>query len=128
MHSVNKAGWIPSVYSILAWISVCMLSRFSRVRLFGTPWTVAHQAPLSLGLPPRVYWSGLPCPPPGNLPNPGIEPASPATLHRRQILYCWAMGKPLHGCTRSQFLILHGNHIDGDAQTILPPSHYGTLD
>ena len=43
---------------------------------FGTPWTVAHQAPLSMGFSSQEYWSGLPFPPPGDLPNPGIEPAS----------------------------------------------------
>ena len=43
-----------------------------------TPWSVAHQAPLSMGFSKQEYWSGLPCPPPGNLPNPGIETASPA--------------------------------------------------
>ena len=42
-----------------------------------TPWTVAHQAPLSMGFPRQEYWSGLPFPPPGDLPNPGIEPISP---------------------------------------------------
>ena len=55
----------------------CVLSRFCRVRLFGTPWTVAHQAPLSLGFSRQECWSGLPCLPPGDLPNPGIEPGSP---------------------------------------------------
>ena len=48
------------------------------VRLFVTPWTVAHQAPLSMGFSRQEYWSGLPCPPLGNLPDPGIEPTSPA--------------------------------------------------
>ena len=43
-----------------------------------TPWTVAHQAPLSLGFPRQEYWSGLPLPSPGDLPDPGIEPKSPA--------------------------------------------------
>ena len=52
-----------------------MLSRFSHVRLFVTPWTVAGQASLSMGFSRQEYWSGLPCPPPGDLPNPGIEPA-----------------------------------------------------
>ena len=42
-----------------------------------TPWTVARQAPLSVGFSRREYWSGLPCTPPGDLPNPGIEPKSP---------------------------------------------------
>ena len=49
----------------------------SRVRLFVTPWTAACQAPLSMGFSKQEYWSGLPCPPPGDLPNPGIEPRSP---------------------------------------------------
>ena len=43
-----------------------------------TPWTVACQAPLSMGFSRQEYWSGLPLPSPGNLPNPGIEPGSPA--------------------------------------------------
>ena len=43
-----------------------------------TPWTIAHKAPLSMGFSRQEYWNGLPCPPPGDLPNPGIEPKSPA--------------------------------------------------
>ena len=49
----------------------------SRVRLFATLWTVAYQAPPSLGFSKQEYWSGLPFPSPGDLPNPGIEPGSP---------------------------------------------------
>ena len=52
---------------------VCVLSRFSRVQLLATPWTVAHQVPLSLGFSRQGYWSGLPFPPPGDLPNPAIK-------------------------------------------------------
>ena len=48
----------------------------SCVRLFVTPWTVAHQAPLSMVFPRQEYWSGLPFSPPGDLPDPGIEPVS----------------------------------------------------
>ena len=51
-----------------------MLSRFSRVRLFVTSWPIARQAPLSMGFFRPEYWSGLPCSPPGDLPDPGIEP------------------------------------------------------
>ena len=51
----------------------CMLNHFSCVRLFATLWTVALQAPLSMGLSRQEYWSGLPCPPPRDLPDPGIE-------------------------------------------------------
>ena len=50
----------------------------SRARLFVTPWTVAYRAPLSMGFSRQEYWSGLPLPSPGDLPNPGIEPRSPA--------------------------------------------------
>ena len=51
----------------------------SHVRLFATPWTVAHQGPLSMGFSKRQSWSGLSCSPPGDLPNPEIEPASPGS-------------------------------------------------
>ena len=50
----------------------------SRVRLFATPWTVAYQASQSMGFSRQEYWSGLPFPSPGDLPDPGIEPGSPA--------------------------------------------------
>ena len=53
-----------------------MLSRFSHVQLFETLWTIAHQAPLSMGFSRQEYWTELPCPPPGDFPNPGIKPAS----------------------------------------------------
>ena len=53
-----------------------MPSHFSCVRLFAVQWTVACQAPLSIGFSRQKYWSGLPCPTPGDLPDPGIEPAS----------------------------------------------------
>ena len=55
--------------------AACVLNQFSCVRLFVTLWTVAHQAPLSLGFSRQEYWSGVLCPPPGDLPDPGIEPA-----------------------------------------------------
>ena len=52
--------------------SMYILSHFSRVRLFAALWTVAHQALLSMGSSRQEYWSGLPCPPPGDLPDPGL--------------------------------------------------------
>ena len=51
----------------------------SRVQLFETLWTVAHWAPLFMGFSRQECWSGLPCPPPGDLPDPGINPKSPAS-------------------------------------------------
>ena len=57
-------------------VCACVLSHFSHVWLFATTWTVARQAPLSTGFTRQEHWSGWPCPPPGDLPGPGIEPAS----------------------------------------------------
>ena len=58
---------------------VCMaLSHLVVSVSFVTPWTVARQAPLSMGFSRQEYWSGLPCPPPGVLPDPEIKPKSPA--------------------------------------------------
>ena len=56
----------------------CVLSCFNCDQLSATLWTVARQAPLSMGFSWQEYWSGLPCPPPGDLPHPGIKPRSPA--------------------------------------------------
>ena len=57
---------------------VCVLNLFSCVRLFVILWTVACQVPLYMGFSRQEYWSGLPCPPPGDLPDPGVKPSSPA--------------------------------------------------
>ena len=56
---------------------LCVLSHFSCVRLFATLWTIVHQATLSMEFSRQEYWSGSPCPPPGDLPNQGIEHRSP---------------------------------------------------
>ena len=53
-----------------------MLSRFNHVQFFVTLWTLALQTPRSMGFSRQEYWSGLPCPPPGYLPDPGIKPTS----------------------------------------------------
>ena len=58
-----------------------MLSHFSRVQLFATPWTVACQAPLSMGFSRQEYWNESPCRPTGNLPDSGIEPAFQVLYH-----------------------------------------------
>ena len=58
---------------------LCVLSHFSHVQLFVTLWTGAHQAPQCKGLSKQEYWSGLPFPSPGDLPDPGIEPTAPET-------------------------------------------------
>ena len=66
----------------------------SRVRLFATSWTVAHQAPLCMGFSREEYWNGLPFPSPGDLSNPGIEPGSPAL--QADSLPAEPPGKPSH--------------------------------
>ena len=74
-------------------ILMCLLSRFSRVWVFATPWTAAHQAPLSMGFSRQEYWSGLPFPSPGIFSTQG---SNPSLLHCRQILYHWAgRGNPI---------------------------------
>ena len=65
-------------YSQFCSLNVCMLNHFSCVRLFATLWTVACQAPLCMGFSRQQYQSGLPCPPPGDLPDPRTEPGAPA--------------------------------------------------
>ena len=55
------------------------MKSLSHVQLFATLWTIAHQALLSMGFSRQDYWSGLPFPSPGDLPDPGIEPRSPAS-------------------------------------------------
>ena len=58
------------------YIDLCCAVLSCSAQLFVNPWTVIHQAPLSMGFSRPEYFSGLPCPPPGNLPNPGIKPMS----------------------------------------------------
>ena len=94
-----------------------MLSRFSCVRLFAIPWTVAHQAPLSKGFPRQTHWSELPFPPPRGLPDPGIEPTSPISpaLARRFFISC--VGKKVlnHWChlgSAKGTLWLHGLELN----------------
>ena len=66
-------------------LHACMLSRFSQVQFFATLWSIDCQSSLSMGFPREKYWSGLPCPLPGDLPNPGIE------LHLLHILHWWGV-------------------------------------
>ena len=77
--------WLPVTHKLMIGVlfrsslwTACILSRFSHIQLFVTLWTIALQAPLSMGFSRQEYWSGFPCPPPGDRPNPGMEPVSPA--------------------------------------------------
>ena len=70
------------------------MKSLSRVRLFETPWTVARQAPVSMEFSRQEYWSGLPFPSPGDLPDSGIEPGSPAL--EADALTSEPPGKPIY--------------------------------
>ena len=88
-----------------------MLSHFSLVCLFVTPWTVAHQAPLSMGFSRQECWSGLPFPSPEDLPNPGIEPAPLASPALPSVFFItsvmWeAQSSALHHLKNSTGVIL----------------------
>ena len=81
---VRSLGWEVSLES--------EVKSLSHVRLFATPWTVAYQAPLSVGFSRQGCWSGLPFPSPGDLPDPGMEPGSPAL--QADVLPSEPPGKP----------------------------------
>ena len=73
--TLDQSGWnMQYLFKNLNVLVFTVLSRFGRAQLFATPWTVAHQAPLSVGFSRQEYWSGLPYPPPEDLPNQGPNP------------------------------------------------------
>ena len=78
VFTLHVCHYLTLCVCVCVCVCVCarVLSRFSHVQLFATPWTVAHQAPQSMGLSRQEYWSGLPLPSPGHLPDPGTEPMS----------------------------------------------------
>ena len=86
-------------------LRACVLSHFSCVQFFPAPWTVAHQAPMSMGFSRQEYWSGLPFLSPEDLPNPGIEPRSPSLQAdsltseppgKPQLLSYWSLNVCVH--------------------------------
>ena len=84
--------------------SDCLLccAVFGFVQLFVTPWTAAHQAPLSIVFSRKEYWSGLPIPPPGDLPNPGFEYVPPLCPALQEDSLPWShLGSPMD-CVRYQ--------------------------
>ena len=68
--------YVLLLYNLLLYLSE--MKSLSHVRLFAKPWTIVHQSPLSLEFSKQEYWSGLPFPSPGHLPDPGLELRSPA--------------------------------------------------
>ena len=90
---ISLKGRVAYVSWLHQYISEWVKS-LSRVRLFATPWTVAYQAPPSMGFSRQEYWSGLPFPSPGDLPDPGIKPRSPA--FQANALTSELPGKPIN--------------------------------
>ena len=89
--------WFTMLCSFLLYSKVTQLHTLSHVQLFVTPWAVAHQAPLSLEFSRQDYWSGLPFPSPGDLPDPRIEPRSPGIVRSgRFFTICPASEAQLH--------------------------------
>ena len=85
-HFLMYVSQLLMLYTLIVY-STCMLEHFRYVHLFVTLQTAAFQAPLSVGFFKQAYRSGLPCPPPGDLPNPGIKPESYISCIDRRVLY-----------------------------------------
>ena len=121
---LSTVGWLrlcsePSLPNLRAQDdSMCMLSNFSHVWLFATLWTVARQAPLSVEFSRQEYWSWFPCPPPRDLPDPGIELASLMSLALQAgSLLLAPPGKPLRMTEQpllrtSPFAIVEGENVE----------------
>ena len=77
INGAGKTGQLHVEHFLTPYTKV-KVKLLSHVQLFVTPWTVAYQAPLSMEFSRQEYWSGLPFPSPGDCPNSGIEPRSPA--------------------------------------------------
>ena len=94
----ESPSWWASLRFLL---TLCMLSLFSCVQFFATLWTVALLAPLSVGFPRQEYWSGLPFPPPGELPHPGIKPE----FHYVSCIGRWVLDHTCHFYGSPTFLL-----------------------
>ena len=93
---VSRSHWNYRSYMWKFFSSACVLSRFSHVWLCVTLWTIALQVPLSVGFSRQEYWSGLPWPSPGDLPDPGLNPCLLCLLHwQASSLLLAPPGKPL---------------------------------
>ena len=98
--------------------TLVIVQSLSHVRFFAIPWTVAHQAPLSMGFFRQEYWNGLPFPSPGDLSDPGIQPGSPA-LHA-DFLLSEPPGKPITIATtqKGSGTSTHPRHLPATATPV----------
>ena len=104
---------------VCAWLLSC-------VQLFATPWTVARQAPLSVGFTRREYWSGWPCPSAEGLPNPGMEAGSLALQVESLLLSC--LGRPYQSVQFSHSIVLDSLWLRGPQHTPGFPVHHQLLE
>ena len=98
----------------------------SCVRLFATPWTVAYQASQSMGFSRQDYWSGVPFPSPGDLPDPGIEPSSPALQIRsdQSLSFVRLFATPFAARQASLSITNSGSSLRlMSIQSVMPSSH-----
>ena len=129
MSNYFVTPWTVTSYVALLWDFPGKNTRkwkWSRVGLFATPWTIAYQAPPSMGFSRQEYWSGLPFPSPGDLPTPGIEPGSPAL--QTDALLSEPPGKGCQYLLQEIFLDLQGSNqcfLHWQADSLLL-SHQGT--
>ena len=87
----SKLSGFQAIVFVLA---ACVHAVTSVMSDSATPWTIAHQAPLSMGFSRQEYWSGFPCSPPGDLPNSGLEPEAPALQADSLLLSLWRSPLP----------------------------------
>ena len=106
-------------------VSKGVRSRFSLACLFATQWTEARQAPLSVRLSRQEHGSGLPCPPPGDLSNPGMEPMSQVSCIGKWVLY--PLGKTQHGCNFRQTLMKGSFNSDYQGNSEITPQSCSVL-
>ena len=121
LSSGNALPAISTSWTLIHPSSEVKVKSLSRVCLFATPWTVAHQAPLSIGFSRQENWSGLPFPSPGDLPDPGLEPGSP-TLQADALL-SEPPGKPIHPSKLSSNITSSGI----PSKTLAPSLILGTV-
>ena len=138
LNSCPLSQWChPTISSSVVPFSSCLQSfpantwrsevkSLSRVRLFVTQWTVAYQAPPSMGFSRQEYWSGLPFPSPGDLPDPGIKPGSPA--FQADALTSEPPGKPWWGFCPSKYLGTPKNNTTNGETNTWVPLKYSTTD
>ena len=139
LHSTNtkSSHWMFVIYlsgvhseeSMVSCVCVCVCAHVQSIVLtLATPWTAAHQAPLSMEFSRKEYWTGLPCPPPGDLSKPGIESASLTSPALAGWCFTsWAAGKPQFLAWRSLNSVKEKEYIQRAIFTLQQDNYKGTI-